>query len=105
MVKLRATSVYPRAAQDVVQGDERSTGEFLCVVENVGDGLSARERMTVRIEARRGVDEAALAADMAAQLKVLFGVAVDVEIVPTGSLARFTGLGGEGKVKRLLDLR
>lgn len=105
MVKLRATSVYPRAAQDVVQGDERSTGEFLCVVENVGDGLSARERMTVRIEARRSVDEPALVADMSDKLKVLFGVAVDVEVVPSGSLAPFTGLGGEGKVKRLLDLR
>lgn len=105
MVKLRATSVYPRAAQDTVQGDERSTGEFLCVVEKVGDGLSERERMTVRVEARRGADEAALHADMAQGLKVLFGVAVDVDIVPAGSLARFTGLGGEGKVKRLLDLR
>jgi phenylacetate-CoA ligase len=105
MVKLRATSVYPRAAQDVVQGDDRSTGEFLCVVENVGTGLAARERMTVRIEAKRAVDEPALRTDMADRLKVLFGVAVDVEIVPAGSLAPFTGLGGEGKVKRLLDHR
>lgn len=105
MVKLRATSVYPRAAQDTVQGDERSTGEFVCVVDNVGSGISARERMTVRIEAKRNVDESALHADMAGRLKVLFGVAVDVEIVPAGSLAPFTGLGGEGKVKRLLDLR
>ncbi|GAA2058351.1 phenylacetate--CoA ligase family protein [Williamsia deligens] len=105
MVKLRATSVYPRAAQDTVQGDERSTGEFLCVVEKVGAGLAERERMTVRVEARRGVDEAALHADMAQGLKVLFGVGVDVDIVPAGSLAEFTGLGGEGKVKRLLDLR
>jgi phenylacetate-CoA ligase len=105
MVKLRATSVYPRAAQDTIQGDERSTGEFLCVVDNVGTGLSARERMTVRIEAKRNVDERALHDDMAARLKVLFGVAVGVEIVPSGSLAQFTGLGGEGKVKRLLDLR
>lgn len=105
MVKLRATSVYPRAAQDTIQGDERSTGEFLCVVEKVGDGLSARERMTVRVEAKRGVDHAALKQDMSSGLKVLYGVAVDVEIVPAGSLAEFTGLGGEGKVKRLLDLR
>lgn len=105
MVKLRATSVYPRAAQDTVQGDERSTGEFLCVVENVGTGISARERMTVRVEAKRGVDEPALHRDMESRLKDLFGVAVDVEVVPSGSLAPMTGLGGEGKVKRLLDLR
>lgn len=105
MVKLRATSVYPRAAQDTIQGDDRSTGEFVCVVDSVGSGISARERMTVRIEAKRAVDENALHSDMAARLKVLFGVAVDVEIVPSGSLAPITGLGGEGKVKRLLDLR
>lgn len=105
MIKLRATSVYPRAAQDVVQADGRSTGEFLCVVENVGTGLSARERMTVRVEARINAPEQALHDDMVKELKVLFGVAVDVEIVPAGSLAPLTGLGGEGKVKRLLDLR
>ncbi|MCW2829633.1 MAG: hypothetical protein JWP31_325 [Aeromicrobium sp.] len=105
MVKLRATSVYPRAAQDTVQGDARSTGEFLCVVETIGSGLSARERMTVRVEARRDVDERALRDDMVRSLQILFGVAVDVEIVPSGALAELTGLGGEGKVKRLLDLR
>ncbi|MGY1815413.1 phenylacetate--CoA ligase family protein [Blastococcus sp. SYSU D00820] len=105
MVKLRATSVYPRAAQDTVQGDPRSTGEFLCVVDQVGEGISARERMTVRVEAKHGADETALHGDMVRQLKVLFGVTVDVEVVPSGALAPLTGLGGEGKVKRLLDLR
>lgn len=105
MVKLRATSVYPRAAQDTVQGDPRTTGEFLCVVENVGSGLGARERMTVRVEGRRGVDERELTADLTVALKNAFGVGVEVEIVPGGSLARWTGLGAEGKVKRLLDLR
>jgi phenylacetate-CoA ligase len=105
MVKLRATSVYPRAAQDTVQGDERSTGEFLCVVENTGVGMSARERMTVRVEAKRDRDATALHQDMTIRLKALFGVSVDVEIVPSGSLSSITGLGGEGKVKRLLDLR
>ncbi|GAA1000219.1 phenylacetate--CoA ligase family protein [Subtercola frigoramans] len=105
MVKLRATSVYPRAAQDTVQGDERATGEFICVVENVGTGLSARERMTVRVEAKPEVDEGLLRASLLARLADLFGVAVDVDIVPGGSLAPLTGLGGEGKVKRLLDLR
>ncbi|SDF68172.1 phenylacetate--CoA ligase family protein [Klenkia brasiliensis] len=105
MVKLRATSVYPRAAQDTVQGDPRSTGEFLCVVDQVGEGISARERMTVRVEAKPGADGTALHADMVTRLKVLFGVAVDVEVVPSGALAPLTGLGGEGKVKRLLDRR
>lgn len=105
MVKLRATSVYPRSAQDVVQGDSRSTGEFLCVVENVGEGLGSRERMTVLIEQAREENPDALRDDMQQRLKTTFGVSVDVNIVPAGSLAPQTGLGGEGKVKRLLDRR
>ncbi|MEJ2863608.1 phenylacetate--CoA ligase family protein [Actinomycetospora flava] len=104
MVKLRATSVYPRSAQDVVAGDARTTGEFLCVVETVGEGLASRERMRVQIERATPADQD-LQADMARLLHAAFGVAVDVEIVPPGSLAPQTGLGGEGKVKRLLDLR
>ncbi|MFR9803707.1 phenylacetate--CoA ligase family protein [Pseudonocardia sp. RS010] len=104
MVKLRATSVYPRSAQDVVAGDARTTGEFLCIVETVGEGLASRERMRVQIETRGG-HEAELQADMVTKLHTAFGVGVDVEIVPAGSLATHTGLGGEGKVKRLLDLR
>ncbi|OAK51207.1 phenylacetate--CoA ligase family protein [Rhodococcoides kyotonense] len=105
MVKLRATSVYPRSAQDVVQGDSRSTGEFLCVVENVGEGLGSRERMTVLIEQAREEDPHSLREDMKQRLRTTFGVSVDVEIVAAGSLAPQTGLGGEGKVKRLLDRR
>ncbi|NDV08708.1 phenylacetate--CoA ligase family protein [Rhodococcus sp. IEGM 248] len=105
MVKLRATSVYPRSAQDVVQGDARSTGEFLCVVENVGEGLGSRERMTVLIEQANDEDTAPLQEDMKHRLKSTFGVSVEVTIVPAGSLAPQTGLGGEGKVKRLLDRR
>ncbi|MTD52984.1 phenylacetate--CoA ligase family protein [Amycolatopsis pithecellobii] len=105
MVKLKATSVYPRSAQDVIQGDARTTGEFLCVVETVGEGLASRERMRVRIEKRAGVQDPRLEADMAKMLHTAFGVSVDVEIVPPDSLAPLTGLGGEGKVKRLLDLR
>lgn len=105
MVKLRATSVYPRAAQDVIQGDSRSTGEFLCVVENLGEGLGSRERMTVLIEQAREEDPLPLQEEMKQRLKSTFGVAVDVTIVASGALAPQTGLGGEGKVKRLLDRR
>jgi phenylacetate-CoA ligase len=105
MVKLRATSVYPRAAQDVIQGDHRSTGEYLCVVENIGEGLGSRERMTVLIEHAGDGDTQPLQEDMKQRLRATFGVSVEVEIVASGALAPQTGLGGEGKVKRLLDRR
>lgn len=105
MVKLRANNVFPRAAQDVVMGDERTTGEFLCVVENVGEGLDSRETMTVRVEQRVTGDDPDLKATMEAGIKTAFGTRVAVELVPAGSLSEHTGLGGEGKIKRLLDLR
>jgi len=105
MVKLKATNVFPRAAQDTVMGDTRTTGEFLCVVEDVGEGLSSREVMTVQVEQASPGPSGTLKHDLEVAVKAAFGVRVDVELVPAGSLAQFTGLGGEGKVKRLRDLR
>ncbi|MDQ6525065.1 hypothetical protein RB608_15705 [Nocardioides sp. LHD-245] len=105
MVKFRANNVFPRAAQDVVMGDERTTGEFLCVVGVEGEGLGSREVMTVRVEQRVTGSDPALQKDMENGIKAAFGTRVGVELVPAGTLAEFTGLGGEGKVKRLLDLR
>src|SRR6202035_4449624 len=34
MIKLRGQNVYPRACQEAVLADERTTGEFLVVVTN-----------------------------------------------------------------------
>lgn len=105
MVKLRATNVHPRAAQDAVLATAGTTGEFLCVVRNVGDGLASREEMTVQVEVNEGVPTDQLLTSLRHDIKTAFGVRVDVELVAAGSLAPYTGLGGEGKVKRLRDLR
>jgi phenylacetate-CoA ligase len=105
MVKLRANNVFPRAAQGVVLDDTRTTGEYLCVVENVGDGLRSREVMTVRVEQAAPGEVPGLRESLETGIKAAFGTRVAVELVPAGSLAVHTGLGGEGKIKRLLDLR
>lgn len=106
MVKLRGTNVYPMACQHAVAGDPRTTGEFLCVVSYEGTGTARRERMVVRVERRSAeVDAAALHEAMTKALKQDLGVRVDVEIAEPGQLAEHTRLGGEGKVRRLLDLR
>jgi len=106
MVKLRGTNVYPLACQNAVVGDPRNTGDFLCVAEYRGEGLGRREALTVRIE-RRGpeIDAEQLAEDMRRALHRDLGAKVDVEIVEAGTLAPITRMGGEGKVRRLLDLR
>lgn len=105
MVKFRATNVFPRSAQDVVMGDDRTTGEFLVVMSAAGEGLDSREVMTVRVEQKEPGEDPALLKAMEDGIKSAFGVRAVVELVPAGSLARWTDLGGEGKVKRLLDQR
>jgi phenylacetate-CoA ligase len=106
MVKLRGTNVFPMACQTAVQKDPRTTGDFICVAFFVGEGLSRREEMTVRVERRSAeIDADALGADLKRALHRDLGVRVDVEIVEAGSLAVHTRMGGEGKPRRLLDLR
>ena len=106
MVKVRAQNVFPRAVEAVVLDDERCTGEYLCVATATGEGTIKMTEMAVRVERRGGdVDRHALRDDLLVALKRVLGVRVEVEIAEPGELAPLTGLGGEGKVKRLLDLR
>lgn len=106
MVKLRGTNVYPLACQSAIAKDARTTGDYLCTAFYVGDGLERREEMTIRVERRSpDIDADALRQDLSDALHRDLGVRVDVEIVEAGSLAEHTRMGGEGKVRRLLDLR
>jgi phenylacetate-CoA ligase len=106
MVKLRGTNLYPMACLNAVQSDQRTTGQWLCVLDRVGEGGEAREEMTVRVEYRdESVDKEGMRRELEARLKVDLGVRVAVEPVPPGSLADLTNYGREGKVRRLLDRR
>lgn len=106
MVKLRGTNVYPLACQSAVTKDLRTTGEFLCVVRHVGEGLARHEEMTVRVERRSpATDAVGLAENLRQALHRDLGVRIEVEIVEADELAVHTGLGRESKVRRLLDLR
>jgi phenylacetate-CoA ligase len=106
MVKLRGTNMYPMACQDAVTGDPRSTGQWICIAERVGEGLDARDEMTVKVEYKdENIDKEDFKAKLEQSLRTDLGVRVTVEPVPADSLASLTGFGGEGKVKRLLDNR
>jgi phenylacetate-coenzyme A ligase PaaK-like adenylate-forming protein len=61
--------------------------------------------MDVWIEARDGVDRAALGADFERRLKEVLGVRVAVTPVARGELDRYTGTSQSSKVRRLLDRR
>lgn len=104
MVKLRGTNIYPMSCQGAVKKDARTTGEFLCVVQYLGEGLGKREEMIVRVERRSiDVDAELLSADLAAALKKDLGARVAVEVVEMGALDEFTK--SSDKPRRLLDLR
>lgn len=104
MVKLRGTNIFPMSCQEAVKKDARTTGEFLCVVEYIGEGLGRREEMTIRVERRSpDTDAASLAADLAVALKKDLGARVNVEVLEAGALDPFTKAGE--KPRRLLDLR
>jgi phenylacetate-CoA ligase len=106
MVKLRGTNVFPMACLNAVQSDRRTTGQWLCVVDHVGEGRSARDEMTIRVESvSSDVAADSLRPDLEKHLREDLGVRVTVEVVPAGSLADLTNHGREGKVRRLLDRR
>lgn len=104
MVKLRGTNVFPAACASAIERDGRSTGEYICVVHSVGEGVAKRDEMTVRVE-RRSADVDAT--DMAGALRKAFhndlGVRVEVEIADPGALRDQIYLGE--KARRRLDLR
>ena len=105
MVKLRGTNVFPMACVRAVTSDERTTGEWLCVVERQSAGLDVRDDMTVQVEVKGEVaDREGLVRVLEDRLKSDLGIRVVVELVAAGSLAAFT-YGREGKARRLLDKR
>ena len=106
MVKLRGTNVYPMACLGAVQGDSRTTGQWICVVDRVESDGVARDEMTVQVERTAAdVDADHLRRSLEDRLKIDLGVRVAVEVVPPDSLAELTNYGREGKVRRLLYRR
>lgn len=103
MVKLRGVSVYPMACLSAVKSDERTTGEWVCLVERRDN----RDEMDVHVELRRGVsDVSGLKEKLEKRLREDLGVAVKVVLAEQGSLDELANIGGrEGKARRLVDRR
>jgi phenylacetate-CoA ligase len=91
--------VFPTQVEELILKDARLAPHFVIELRRE-DRL---DTMTVRVEARSGVDDAVRAAcnrDLAHQVKALIGVTAAVETVPPGAIER-----SGGKAKRILDLR
>lgn len=104
MIKLRGTNVFPAACASAIERDGRSTGEYICVVQTAGEGLSKRDEMTVRVERNSlAVDATEMADALRKALHNDLGVRVEVEIADPGALREQIYLGE--KPRRKLDLR
>ena len=107
MVKLRGVNVYPMACLAAIRSDERTTGEWVCIVERVDARGVMRDEMQVQVEVRRSAaTRDGLEEKLRRRLKDDLGVAVSVTLVEEGSLAEVANTGGrEGKARRLVDRR
>jgi phenylacetate-CoA ligase len=104
MVKLRGVNVFPEAIGALVTEDARTTGEYVCIVDQVGE--AARDEMTVMVEiGDPGLDKAALQHDLERRFREALGVKVAAQPVDRGALDRYTGLSQTSKIKRLIDKR
>ena len=104
MIKVRGVNVFPMAALGAVRSRADTTGEWICVVDRVKRGQEVRDELTVRVEYRGASPSDEFAEDLVKRLHDSFGIQVDVEPVPAGSLAEYT-YEREGKAKRLIDNR
>lgn len=104
MVKVRGVNIFPMAALTAVRSRADTTGEWVCVVNRTKRGKEIRDEMAVRVEYRDGAPIDDFTVDLETRLHDSFGIQVQVEPVPAGSLADLT-YGREGKAKRLVDNR
>jgi phenylacetate-CoA ligase len=99
MMIVRGVNVFPTQIEELILRDERLAPHF--VIE-----LRREERldeMSVKVEARPGVDEAtrtACSKDLSHLIKALIGVTAVVETTAPGAIERSLG-----KAKRIVDLR
>ncbi|WP_211262219.1 phenylacetate--CoA ligase family protein [Nitriliruptor alkaliphilus] len=104
MVKIRGVNVFPMAALGAVRSRPDTTGEWVCIVNRIDRGQEIRDELSVQVEYRDGASLEDFKRDLESRLHDSFGIRVEVEPVPAGSLAEYT-YAREGKARRLIDNR
>ena len=106
MIKIRGVNIYPMACLSAVKADARTTGEWICVATRHQTEGVIRDELVIRVEVKNSAGGTeGLADQLGHRLQSDLGIKVMVDLVEEGSLAPVTGVGREGKAKRLLDLR
>jgi phenylacetate-CoA ligase len=104
MIKLRGVNVFPEAVGAAVVADRRTSGEFFCFVDRVGE--AGTDHMDVWVEVPDpAADKSSVKIDLEQRLKETLGVKVTVSPKARGELDTYTGTSQNSKVKRVLDRR
>jgi phenylacetate-CoA ligase len=100
MMVVRGVNVFPSQIEEIILADRRLSAHFVIELRRV-ERLDA---VTVMVEARPDAsaeaERAACSRDLAARIKALIGVTVDVNTVEPNKVERSIG-----KAKRVIDLR
>lgn len=105
MIKLRGTNVWPMGCLGAVRSDDRTTGEWVCIVRRLNRGGVLRDEMIVKVECKSdGRPRDGLKEILEKRLANDLGVKVEVQLVNEGGIPE-ANLGSEGKVRRLVDNR
>ncbi len=96
MVKIKGVNIYPGQIDHALKLSPGASSEYQIVLTRD----AGRDRMLIRVEGEQGCNADEVAAACRKNVKVHIGVAVDVEVVPFGSLPR-----SEKKTKRVFDNR
>ena len=93
------------ACLPAIKSDERTSGEWVCIVTRADSGGRTRDEMEVLVEVRHDASSrAGLKEALEKRLREDLGVSVNVALADQGSLAELANTGGrEGKARRLVD--
>ena len=102
--EVRGVNVFTEAIGVALAEDNRSNGEYFCVIERVGE--SGREELTVMVEVPAlAAHGAAVKENLERRLREVIGLRTIVSPVAVHALDPHTGLSQISKIKRLLDKR
>ena len=99
MLIIRGVNVFPSQFEELLLTDQRLSPHYVLEVRKEGP----LDALTLRVEPRSPQDDAArqaIAGELAHHIRSLMGIAVDIDIVEIGGVAR-----SEGKAQRVIDRR
>jgi phenylacetate-CoA ligase len=101
MLRISAQNIWPVNIEDVLRRAAPEVGEYVAIAERDG----ARDRLRLLVECAKPTWNAESERRLAAEFKATLAVRADVETVPAGATAPYTGAGSLIKMKRILDRR